>query len=125
MSYRRRAEWALVSLACLALLVAPAAWNGFPLLQYDTGGYLAPWYAGQLHISRSVPYGLLLVAGHWLDFWPVPIVQSALTLWVLNTLFRLGLPYSFPTITAAILFNIFMAWIGSAPWFFINIAGKQ
>jgi hypothetical protein len=23
------------------LLQAPAVWNGFPLLQYDTGGYLA------------------------------------------------------------------------------------
>ncbi len=33
----------------IALLIAPALWNGFPLLQYDTGGYLARWYDGRLH----------------------------------------------------------------------------
>jgi hypothetical protein len=79
----RRALWALVIVACVALLVAPALWNGFPLLQYDTGGYLSPWFDGRLHTNRSAPYGLLLVAGQWPDFWPVLVVQSALTIWVL------------------------------------------
>jgi hypothetical protein len=27
-------------------LIAPALWNGYPLLQWDTGGYLARWYEG-------------------------------------------------------------------------------
>ena len=80
--------WALADLACIAILVAPAIWNGFPLLQYDTGGYLAPWFEGKLEINRSVPYGLLLVAGRWPDFWPVLIVQSALTVWVLALTLR-------------------------------------
>ena len=42
---------------------APALWNGFPLLQYDTGGYLARWYEGTLVPSRAVVYGLILNAG--------------------------------------------------------------
>jgi hypothetical protein len=63
MGYRHRALWAVVVLACLALLIAPALWNGFPLLQYDTGGYLSPWYDGRLHTNRALPYGLLLVLG--------------------------------------------------------------
>ena len=88
MGYRRHALWVLVVLACMALLIAPALWNGFPLLQYDTGGYLAPWYDGRLHINRSAPYGLLLVAGQWPDFWPVLLVQSALTIWVLALTLR-------------------------------------
>jgi hypothetical protein len=88
MEHRRRALWALVVLACVALLMAPALWNGFPLLQYDTGGYLAPWYDGRLHTNRSMPYGLLLVAGQWPDFWPVLIVQSGLTIWVLSLTLR-------------------------------------
>jgi hypothetical protein len=25
------------------MLLAPALWNGYPLLQWDTGGYLARW----------------------------------------------------------------------------------
>ena len=32
--------------ASFALLLAPALWNSYPLLQYDTGGYLARWYEG-------------------------------------------------------------------------------
>src|SRR5665213_4367124 len=86
--FRQRALWALAVLLSLALLLAPALWNGFALLQYDTGGYLAPWYDGRLHISRSVPYGLLLVAGQWPDFWPVLVVQSALTIWILALILR-------------------------------------
>src|SRR6478752_4221418 len=45
------------------LLQAPALWNGFPLLQYDTGGSLARWYEGTLVPSRAVVYGLMLNAG--------------------------------------------------------------
>ena len=58
MPARDRALWALAVILSMALLIAPAAWNGFPLLQYDTGGYLARWYEGTLEISRSVAYGL-------------------------------------------------------------------
>ncbi len=71
-----------------ALLIAPALWNGFALLQYDTGGYLAPWYEGRLEVNRPVPYGLLLVAGQRPDFWPVLIVQAALTVWLLALILR-------------------------------------
>ncbi len=88
MLLRRRALWALAVLLSLMLLIAPALWNGFALLQYDTGGYLAPWFDGRLHTNRSAPYGLLLVAGQWPDFWPVLIVQSALTIWVLALTLR-------------------------------------
>jgi hypothetical protein len=114
MPYSRRALWALVSLACVALLLAPAAWNGFPLLQYDTGGYLAPWYEGQLHISRSVPYGLLLVAGHWFDFWPVLVEQSALTAWVLALTLRahgFGGPLPLLGLTAALCLLTTLPWL--------------
>ncbi len=114
MPYSRGALWALVSLACMALLLAPAAWNGFPLLQYDTGGYLAPWYEHQLHISRSVPYGLLLVAGHWFDFWPVLLVQSALTVWVLALMLRahgFGGPLPLLGVTAALCLLTTLPWL--------------
>lgn len=82
MEHRDRLKWALAVTACVAILIAPAVWNGFPLLQYDTGGYLSPWFEHRLEINRSVPYGLLLVAGRWWNFWPVLVVQSALTIWV-------------------------------------------
>lgn len=88
MGCRHRALWALAVVACLALLMAPALWNGFPLLQYDTGGYLSPWFDGRLHTNRSISYGLLLVLGRWPDFWPVLFVQSALTIWILALTLR-------------------------------------
>jgi hypothetical protein len=75
-----------------ALLVAPALWNGFPILQYDTGGYLARWYEGYLVPSRPAAYGLLLSATVRLQFWPVVLLQAAATIWILALLLReLGL----------------------------------
>ena len=76
------------AIAAGATLLSPALWNGFPLLQWDTGGYLARWYEGYLVPSRSVAYGLFLTAGWPLDFWPVVVVQAAVTLWVLWLLLR-------------------------------------
>ena len=68
--------------------MAPALWNGFPLLQWDTGGYLARWYEGYLVPSRAVVYGLILNAGAPLAFWPVLLLQSALTVWILALMLR-------------------------------------
>jgi len=82
MLLRERARWALAVLLSMAFLSAPAVWNRFPLLQYDTGGYLARWYEPYLVPSRAVVYGLILNAGAPLSFWPVVVVQCALTVWI-------------------------------------------
>ena len=73
---------------CVLLLLTPALWNGFPLLEYDTGGYFARWYEGTLEVSRSTVYGLFLVALARPDFWPAVIVQSILTVWVIALVLR-------------------------------------
>ena len=88
MSARDRAPWALAVILSIALLIGPALWNGFPLLQYDTGGYLARWYEGTLVPSRAVVYGLMLNAGEVAAFWPVVLVQAALTVWVVTLTLR-------------------------------------
>jgi hypothetical protein len=85
---RRRALRAFSFVAAMAFLLAPAFWNGFALLQYDTGGYLARWFEGYLVPSRSTVYGLFLVSGYPLDFWPVVIVQTALTVWIVSLTLR-------------------------------------
>jgi hypothetical protein len=72
-----------VAAVAVLLLLAPALWNGFPLLQYDTGGYLARWYEGHLEESRSTVYGLFLVLTARPDFWPAVAIQAMLTVWVL------------------------------------------
>jgi hypothetical protein len=88
MPARDRALWALAVILSIALLIAPALWNGFALLQYDTGGYLARWYEGILVPSRAVVYGLMLTASAPLAFWPVLLVQAAATVWVLALMLR-------------------------------------
>ena len=65
-------ESALAWMAAIAIpliLIAPAIWNGYPLLQYDTGGYLARWYEGYLVPSRSTVFGLYLHFGQGSYFW--------------------------------------------------------
>ncbi|MBV9956736.1 MAG: hypothetical protein JOZ70_15965, partial [Pseudolabrys sp.] len=57
-------------------------------LQYDTGGYLARWYEGYLVPSRAVAYGLMLAASAGLNFWPVVVLQAALTVWTIHLLLR-------------------------------------
>ena len=88
MPMRDRAVRALASIVSVLLLLAPALWNGFALLQYDTGGYLARWYEGTLVPSRAVVYGLILNAGVPLGFWPVLVLQAALTVWVIALTLR-------------------------------------
>ncbi len=88
MSARDRALWTLASCACVLLLLTPALWNGFPLLQWDTGGYLARWYEGILVPSRAVVYGLMLFASVPLGLWPVLLLQSALTVWLIALMLR-------------------------------------
>jgi hypothetical protein len=88
MRARDRALWAIAVILSMALLIAPALWNGFALLQYDTGGYLARWYEGTLVPSRAVVYGLILTAGVPLSFWPVLLLQAAATVWIVALMLR-------------------------------------
>jgi hypothetical protein len=114
MNSRRRALWALAIAASILLLVAPAVWNGFPILEYDTGGYLAPWYAGHMLINRAAPYGLLLVAGEHPDFWPAILVQAALTVWVLALVLRAHGLGDRPLLLAAIIAALSL--LTTLPW---------
>lgn len=104
-------------LASTLFLLAPAIWNRFPLLQYDTGGYLARWYEGYLVPSRSTVYGLFLTLLSWADFWPVVIVQSALTVWVLALMLRAlgfgGRPLLLPGVTAALCLFTTLPWLSA------------
>ena len=109
-----RAQWALAALFCVALLMAPALWNGFPLLQWDTGGYLARWYEGYLVPSRAVIYGLILNAGAPLAFWPVVVLQSALAVWVVALMLRTHGLGKRPLLLVAVI--VALAVVTTLPW---------
>jgi hypothetical protein len=70
------------------MLVAPAIWNRYPLLQWDTGGYLARWYEGYLVPSRSTTFGLYLHLGEASGFWINLGIQALATLWILQLTLR-------------------------------------
>src|SRR5262245_21331169 len=83
-----RASHLAAPLVCLAVLLAPALWNSYPLLQYDTGGYLARWYEGYLVPSRSTVFGLFLHLGEGLHFWPDLLLQTGCAIWVISLVLR-------------------------------------
>ena len=106
------------TIAATLILIAPALWNRFPLLEYDTGGYLARWFEGYLVPSRSTTYGLFLAAGWPLDFWPIVILQAAATVWMIGLLLRTHRfavhPIALPAITAVLALTTALPWLASA-----------
>ena len=87
----RQTGYALVWIVAIViplLLIAPALWNGYPLLQYDTGGYLARWYEGYLVPSRSTAYGIYLHLGEASHFWLNLGVQALSVMWIIQAMLR-------------------------------------
>lgn len=81
--------WVWIAAVTIPLvLIAPALWNGYPLLQWDTGGYLARWYEGYLVPSRSTVFGLYLHFGEDSSFWINLGIQALATLWILQLTLR-------------------------------------
>jgi hypothetical protein len=105
------------ALAAIAILLAPAFWNRFPLLEYDTGGYLARWFEGYLVPSRSTVYGLFLLGGSPLDFWPVIVIQAAVAVWIVALSMRThgfaGRPYMFLLVIALLSAATALPWNAS------------
>lgn len=103
-------------LALPLLLLAPALWNGYPLLQYDTGGYLARWYEGYLVPSRSTAFGLYLHAGQGFGFWFNLAIQAIATLWIVQLTLRvLGIagPFRLAMIVLALIATTALPWLAS------------
>jgi hypothetical protein len=97
-------------------LIAPALWNGYPLLQWDTGGYLARWYEGYLVPSRSTVFGLYLHFGEGSSFWVNLGFQALTTLWILHLTLRvlgLGQPRRLLWIGLLLILTTALPWLAS------------
>ncbi|MCA1467450.1 hypothetical protein I6F09_06075 [Bradyrhizobium sp. IC3195] len=106
----------LAAVALPVLMIAPAVWNGYPLLQWDTGGYLARWYEGYLVPSRSTVFGLYLHYGESFGFWINLAAQSLATLWLLQLTLRvLGLmqTFRFVAISLSLMLSTALPWLAS------------
>lgn len=101
----------------LGALLHPALWNGFPVVFFDTGGYLMRALERELEPGRSLFYGLFLQATslHWLSLWGPVLVHAALVLWLLRlTLRTLHLPFGAATLAGA---TLLLAGLTGLPWF--------
>src|SRR5437762_460883 len=103
-------------LICFVLLLAPALWNRYPLLQYDTGGYLARWYEGYLVPSRSTVFGLYLHLGQHSYFYFNLVLQSLAAFWILQLvlhLYGLRTPFRIAAISLALIATTALPWLTS------------
>jgi hypothetical protein len=88
-----RLEFAAGLLLLTVLFLAIALWNGFPLVFYDTGGYLAEGLQGAFLAERSPVYSLLLfLAGGAFSLWPVVALQALMTAWLILETARIEIP---------------------------------
>ncbi|HBI14716.1 MAG TPA: hypothetical protein DDY20_04255 [Desulfobulbaceae bacterium] len=82
--------WPLSLAFCLAVFLAPALWNGFAIVFFDTGGYVERATELTLAPGRSLFYGLFLWAASlgWYSFWGPILGQSLFTLWLVHLTLR-------------------------------------
>src|SRR3954465_1372258 len=110
-----RSAW-IAAIAIPLMLLAPALWNGYPLLQWDTGGYLARWYEGYLVPSRSTVFGLYLHYGEGFCFWINLAIQSLATLWLLQLTLRvlsMMQTFRFVAISLLLILSTALPWLAS------------
>jgi hypothetical protein len=96
------------------ILLLPAIWNRFALLEWDTGGYLARWFEGTLVPSRSTTYGLFLAATAPLQFWPALVLQAVATVWIIALVLRI---HQFPSQRLALpVIVAILSAVTALPW---------
>lgn len=107
--------WIVATAGMIAAMLAPAMWNGFPIIFPDTGGYFTAPMVQQLANGRSALYGLFLNAGIPLAFWPCVVAQAALMAWLVVVTLRVnglgGRPY------LALGIVVLLSVGTSLPWF--------
>jgi hypothetical protein len=82
---------AIVVLVPLLLLVA--LWNGFPLIYYDTGGYVLEGLGHHFLVERSPVYSLfLLFTGAGFSLWTIIAIQAIATAFVMVECARVVAP---------------------------------
>ena len=84
---------ALLFVCLIPLMLAPAFWNGFPLIYYDTGAYVLEGLGGQFIVERSPVYSLFLrFAGAAESLWLIVFIQSALVAFLITQTMRAIVP---------------------------------
>jgi hypothetical protein len=99
----------------LLALVWPALWNGFPIVFFDTGGYLERPFEETLAMGRSALYGAFLLIGIDYQFWPNIILQAALVAWLMMLTLRVHGMGGRPWLATAIIAGLCV--FTGLPWY--------
>ena len=99
----------------LLALVWPALWNGFPIVFFDTGGYLERPFEATLTMGRSALYGAFLLIGVEHQFWPNIILQAALVVWLVMVTLRVHGLGDRPWLATAIMAGLCI--FTALPWY--------
>lgn len=108
------ANWVIAGIGMMLMLLAPAIWNGFPLIFPDTGGYLDRPILGTLGMGRSALYGAFLYLGIASSFWLNIVVQAMIMTWLIVLTLRThdlgGRPWLALGIVALLTVTTSMPW---------------
>jgi hypothetical protein len=108
--------WSLAGMAALALFLAPAIWNGFPFVFYDSADYIDAAFSLRMPPFRLLPYAFLVGLGRLAGSpWAVVLFQCLTVLLVLALLARLAEPSNAPK--RFLLVAIGAALLTTAPWY--------
>jgi hypothetical protein len=94
--------WMISLAVSVAAFLAPALWNGFALVFFDTGGYVRRVLAMELTPGRSLFYGLFLWVssfGWWFFYGPI-LLQALAGVWMVHLTLRCHDLPAGPRITA-------------------------
>jgi hypothetical protein len=85
--------WLLAVVGSIGLLLAPAVWNGFPFMFYDTGAFIELAMQGGFKPERSAFYASFLAA-FWPSFslWPAMVAQVTMVVLVIADCMRILRP---------------------------------
>ena len=108
--------WTLALTLGFAAFLAPAVWNGFPFVFYDSGDYIEAAFSHEMPPFRLLPYAFVVALGRPVGSpWAAVPFQITVQLAVLALLARLpatpGAPKRF------LLAALGSALLTSAPWF--------
>jgi hypothetical protein len=108
--------WVAALLGSALALLAPALWNGFPFMFYDTGVFIELAVQGGFSPERSAFYASFLSA-FWPTFslWPAMVAQVLMTVLVMAAFARILLPSLSPGRFFALI--VVLCIVTGLPWY--------
>ncbi len=104
----------------IPILLSVAAWNGFPIIFYDTGAYMLQGLGHVFVPERSPVYsGFLALSGGAVSLWLVAIVQCAITAFVMVEFARAMRPEL--SLWALLGIGAFLCLATGLPWYAAQI----